>query len=101
MLYFGCLFFLLIFIFLIALNFISNVLGSVWGIISYCWNSICNLFLPKSKRKETRNPFDTYRDDTSYDQDTRHNSRNSSDTRSQGKIFDTTDGEYIDFEEIK
>lgn len=101
MLYFGCLFVLLIFIFFIAINFISSVLSSVWSIITYCWDSICNLFLPKSKRKETRNPFDTYRDDTSYNQNTRHNGRNSSNTRSQGKIFDATDGEYIDFEEIK
>jgi len=73
----------------------------VWSIAVYCWNSICNLFLPKNKRKDTRNPFETR--DNSYTQNynTSHNESMNPDGKPQGKIFNATDGEYIDFEEIK
>lgn len=101
MLYFGCLFGLLIIIFFIAINFIGSVVNAVWDIIIYCWNSICNLFLPKSKKKKTRNPFNDYQDDYTKNYNTTHNSSEYHNTRSQGKIFNATDGEYIDFEEIK
>lgn len=101
MLYFGCLFALLLIIFFLALNLIGNVINSVWSITVYCWNSICNLFLPKNKRKDTRNPFETR--DNSYTQNynTSHNESMNPDGKPQGKIFNATDGEYIDFEEIK
>ena len=94
--YIGCLLLLLIVAFLFVINFIGSILNFIGNIIIYIWDSICNLFRKKEHKKKTQNPFGAEKSDSSHNK----TSENTSDTHPR-KIFDASDGEYIDFEEIK
>ncbi len=96
--YFGCLILLLVGVFFVAINLLSSVLNLLGGVVVYLWESLCNLFRPKEKRRPTHNPFSSTADsDSSY---TTAEAPAES-LRPHGKVFDATDGEYVDFEEVE
>jgi hypothetical protein len=102
MLYFGCLTLLLVGVFMIAINLLGSVLNLVGTLVTYLWQSLCNLFRPKAKRRKVQNPFDTASADR---QDARRDEYSEAratadESRPQGKLYGANDGEYIDFEEV-
>lgn len=96
MLYFGCLALLFVGVFIIAINLISGVLNVLGSVVVYLWDSFCNLFRSKEKRKATRNPFASSSEAPASDDESEGTS-----ARPRGKIFDASEGEYIDFEEVQ
>lgn len=97
--YLGCLAFIFLLFILVVVSIIGNAVNIVFDIIIYIWDTVCNWFRPRSRRKKTRNPFRPHTDNART-QD--HTERPADDPRSSppGKIFKANDGEYIDFEEI-
>lgn len=93
--YFGCLFFFLFITFLILVSLVGNVLNGIGSVVGYIWDTVCNWFRPKDRRKDARKPFRSYAESR-----TEHSATDDSHPSPQGKIFSADDGEYIDFEEI-
>jgi hypothetical protein len=99
MLYFGCITLLLVGVFLIAINLVSGLLSLVGRVVLYLWDSLCNLFRPRERRRPVRNPFDTSASTRSDASDTEE-SEEAHTSRRRGKLYSASDGEYIDFEEV-
>ena len=94
--YFGCLVLLLVGIFFIALNILGGIAKLLGSTVIYLWDSLCNLFCPKSRRRETHNPFSPGDSSSS----TEYTSEAHGDSTTPDKVFDASDGEYVDFEGV-
>ena len=86
----GFLFFFVLVILIIGLVLLSKIVRTIFG------------FGRKMTRSGTAE--DTYRQRTTYAEDTRRDDESQysdKDSRRRNKVFDSDEGEYIDFEEIK
>lgn len=99
----GCLLVLLIIagptivvlIFKLGLNIISGFLTKLGDIAVWLWESFLNYF--RSEKKEVINPFNGY---SNFDELKQSDDIAYEPTETPEKIFDASDGEYIDFTEL-
>lgn len=98
MIYFGCLAIVLFLIIFIAIFFLGRIFNWVGALFYSLINSFLNLFRPKHKNKQTSSPFG--RNKNEKREFSTYNYDGSQSYSPKEKLYNDSDGDYIDFEEI-
>lgn len=100
MIYLGCLAIVLFLIILIAFFLLGKIFNWVGTLFYSFIDSFFNLFRPKHKKKQTSSPFGRNKNEKREFSSYNYNDSQSYSHPQKEKLYNDSDGDYIDFEEI-